>query len=101
MIVAATRQDLQNALERTRNSIVGSMFSRQDAHTVVSQLRASIMHDLRELHAENGQTIRQGQAQRDQLMTRLNNIEHSIQVLQQTMTRFLEVQARYTNSPYQ
>lgn len=100
MIVAATRQDLQNALERTRSSIVGSMFSRQDAQTVVSQLRATILQDLRELHAANEHTIRQSQAQRDQLMVRLNTIEQRLQILQQTMTRFLEVQARYTNQYY-
>lgn len=76
------------------------MFSRQDAQTVVSQLRASILQDLREYHAANEHTIRQSQAQRDQLMVRLNAIEQRLHALQQTMARFLETQARYTNTYY-
>lgn len=100
MVPAATRQDLQNALERAKNSIVSSMFSRQDAQTIIAQLRNAIARDLHELHAENEQTVRQNQAQREQLLIRMASIEHRLQVLQQTMTKFLEIQARYTNQYY-
>ena len=100
MIAVATRQDLQSALERTRSSIIGSMFSRQDAQSVVAQLRGAIAQDLHYLHAENQQTTRQSQTQHDQIMARIVGIEHSLHEMQLIMTKFLESQSHHNNPFY-
>ncbi len=100
MITAATRQDLQNALDRTRNTILGTMFSRSDARTVATQLRAGITQDLHDLQVLNQQVLHQTQASNEHLMAKLNNLEQRVYALQHLMTKFLETQARYTNSFY-
>lgn len=84
MIAAATRQDIQTALDRTKNTILSSMFSRNDAQSTISQLRNGILQDLRELHAENQTNIRTTQTQHDQINQRINALQHEIyKVLEQ------------------
>lgn len=97
MITAATRQDMQTALERTKNSILGTMFSRNDAQAVVMQLRASILQDLHELHNENQQVLRQFQAQREQFLVRLSNVERNVVTTHQMMLRIIDQQNRIMN----
>jgi hypothetical protein len=97
MIAAATRQDLQTALDRTKNSILGTVMSRNDIQVSVTQLRTSILQDLHEMHAENQQALRQSQAQRYQLMVRVNNLEHQMTATQQIMLRILDQQTRAMN----
>ncbi len=96
-MIAATRQDMQTALDRAKNSILGSMFSRSDAQAIVTQLRTSILQDLHEMHAENQQAIRGAQAHRLQLNTRMSNLEREVSVLQQILTRILDQQSRAIN----
>lgn len=78
MIAAATRQDIQTALDRTKNTILGSMFSRNDAQSTISQLRNGILQDLRDLHAENQASIRMSQTQHDQINQRINALTHEV-----------------------
>lgn len=93
MIAAATRQDIQIALDRTKNTILGSMFSRNDAQSTISQLRNGILQDLRELHAENQMNIRQSQTQHDQINQRINSLQHDVgKVLEQQSQILLVLQ---------
>jgi hypothetical protein len=95
MVAAATRQDIQTALDRTKNSILGSMLSRNDVQISVAQLRNGILQDLHDMHADNMQVIRQSQAQRDQvIMVRVSNIERNTAIIQQLLVRLVEQQAR-------
>jgi hypothetical protein len=100
VIAAATRQDLQNALDRTRNTILGTMFSRSDARTVAAQLKSGISQDLHELQVLNHQILHQTQASNEHLTAKLNNLEQRLYSLQHLMTKFLETQAHYTNTYY-
>ncbi len=96
-MIAATRQDMQTALDRAKNSILGNMFSRSDAQAIVSQLRSSILQDLHEMHAENQQAIRSAQAHRLQMTTRIANLEREVGILQQILSRILDQQSRAIN----
>jgi hypothetical protein len=96
-MIAATRQDMQTALDRAKNSILGNMFSRSDAQAIVTQLRSSILQDLHEMHAENQQAIRSAQAHRLQMTTRIANLEREVGVLQQILSRILDQQSRAIN----
>jgi hypothetical protein len=87
MIAAATRQDLQTALDRTKNSIMGSVFSRSEAQNIMAQLRNGILQDLRELHSENQAGIRLAQTQHSEMIQRIAG-------LQQQMARLTEQQAQ-------
>jgi hypothetical protein len=97
MIAAATRQDLQGALEYAKNSIIEKMVSRGYMQSVVDQVRMSILQSLHELHAENQQFIRQSQLQRDQLITRLLAVEQEVRVLRQLTVKMLEQQNKTMN----
>lgn len=96
-MIAATRQDVQTALERTKNTILGSMVSRNEVQVSVTQLRNSILQDLHDMHGENQQAIRQSQAQRYQVLLKVTNMEHQIAALQQIMLRILDQQTRAMN----
>ena len=97
MIAAATRQDMYSALERAKNTILGTTLNRADAQTIVAQLRTSILQDLHELHMQNQNTLRQSQNQRVQLMLKMADIERSMSMMQQLLTRMVEQQSRTTN----
>lgn len=96
-MIAATRQDLQTALERAKTSIMGGMVSRNEIQVSVTQLRNSILQDLHEMHAENQQALRQSQAQRYQVLVRIANIERQISGIQQVLLRVLDQQSKATN----
>lgn len=96
-MIAATRQDLQTALERAKTSIMGGMVSRNEIQVSVTQLRNSILQDLHEMHAENQQALRQSQAQRYQVLVRIANIERQIAGIQQVLLRVLDQQSKATN----
>lgn len=91
MIAAATRQDLQMALDRTKNSIIGTVFSRSDAQNVLSQLRNGILQDLRELHAENQAGIRLSQTQHDQMIQRIAGLQQQMARLQDQQAQILGI----------
>ena len=91
MIAAATRQDLQTALDRTKNTIIGTVFSRNDAQATLTQLRNGILQDLRELHAENQAVMRLAQTQHDQIIQRMA-------MLQQQMARLQEQQVQIVSA---
>lgn len=96
-MIAATRQDLQTALERAKNSILGNMVSRNDTQAFIAQLRNNILQDLHDMHSENQQALRQSQAQRYQLAIKVSNIERQMADLQQVMLRILDQQTRAIN----
>lgn len=93
-MIAATRQDVQNAFERARSSIMGNMVSRNDVQLSVTQLRNSILQDIHEMHAENQQAIRQSQAQRYQSLVKVTSLEHQMAGTQQMLLRLLDQQSR-------
>lgn len=94
MVAAATRQDIQTALDRAKDSILGNMPSRNDFQTLVVQLRNSILQDLHDMHAENQQAIRVSLAHRDQMMVRISNVERNLLATQQLMARLYDQQMR-------
>lgn len=94
MNTSATRQDLQNALDRTRSSIMGSMLSRNDLQGVISQVRAGLLHDLHALHAENQVAMRQAVNARAQLMQRLGSLENSVARMEQLLNQLISQQSR-------
>lgn len=87
MNAAATRQDVQSALDRVKLSIIGNMLSRNDVQNFVGQMRNSMLQDLHELHAENQQNIRISQTQHEQIIQR-------VATLQQQVARLGEQQAQ-------
>lgn len=94
MIASATRQDLQNALDRTRSSIVSSMLSRNDLQSVINQVRAGLLQDLRALHSENQVAMKQAVAARAQVMQRLGSMEHYVARMEQLLNRVLAQQSQ-------
>lgn len=81
----ATRQELQNALDRTRSSIMSSMMSKGDLQTVAGQIRAGILNDLNSLHAENQMAMKQAVNGRAQLMQRMGAVETSLARIEQAL----------------
>lgn len=91
MNAAATRQDVQTALDRTKSSIMGTMFSRNDAQSIVSQLRSSILQDLHDLHATNQSGIRLAQTQHDQMIQRIASLQQQVTSLQNQQAQILSI----------
>ena len=85
MIAPATRQELQNALDKTRSSILSNMISRNDLQWVVGQVRASMMQDMSSLHAENQMAMKQATNSRAVLMQRLGAVENSLARIEQAL----------------
>lgn len=91
MIAAATRQDLQTALDRTKNSIIGTVFSRSDAQNVLTQLRNGILQDLHDLHSENQAGIRLAQTQHEHMIQRIAGLQQQMGRLQEQQTQILSI----------
>jgi hypothetical protein len=89
MITAATRQDMQGIVDYAKNTILGQMVSRGQLQTVAEQIRATILQNLHELHAENQQLIHQSHAQRQVLINRLSILEQEVKSLHQAINRLL------------
>lgn len=94
MTTPATRQDLQNALDRTKSSIMSSMLSRGDLQTVISAVRMGILQDMHGLHSENKASIRQAINHRDQITQRLAGLEQSLGRIEQLLSHIVTQQSR-------
>lgn len=85
MITPATRQDVQNAIDRTRNTIMGTMLTRSDLQSVVNQVRNGLVQDLNNLHAENQLAMRQATNSRAQIQQRIGALEASLARIEQSL----------------
>ena len=85
MVTTVTRQELQNALDRSRSVILGSMLTRNDLQSVINQVRSGLLQDTHVLHAENQATIRQSISARAQIMQRLSSIEARLGGIEQNL----------------
>ena len=86
MIAAATRQDLQGAMEHAKNAIMQRMVSPNHLQLLADQLRVGNAQNLRDLHMENAQ-----------LSMRLSNIEQEMRALRQVLGRILDQQTKAMN----
>lgn len=94
MATPATSQEVQNALEKTRNSIMGSMLTRGDVQSIISSVRAGILQDLHSLHAENKASLHQAVNHRDQVMIRVSSLEHTVSRVEQLLAQMLSAQSK-------
>ena len=78
MIAPASRQEVQNALDRTRSAIMSSMLSRGDLQSIVNQVRMGLIQDIHSLHAENQISMKQAMNSRAQVAQRLGAVEASL-----------------------
>lgn len=85
MNVPATRQDVQNALDKTRSSIMSNMLSRNDLQWAIGQVRGSLIQDINGLHGENQMAMRQAVNGRAQLMQRLGAVEATLARIEQAL----------------
>jgi len=95
MAEPATRQDIQNSVDRAKSAILSNVLSRNDLQTFVGQIRGGILQDLRNMHAENQAIIRQSISYRDQLLQRIASLERSVITLQQQVGK---VQNQHTQT---
>ncbi len=96
-MAAATQQDVQTAFERARQSILSNVITRNDVQVSVTQLRNIILQDIRDMHGENQQAMRQYQARQYQMTLKVTNMERQIAAMQQILLRILDQQTRAMN----
>ena len=96
MQTPATRQDVQNAIDRAKGAVMATMLSRSDLQTVVNQVRGALVQDIRVLHAENQIVMNQAANGRAQLMQRMGALEASLARIEQGL-RMLSAQHSKTS----
>jgi len=92
VVAPATRQDVQNLLDQTKNRITEKMASRQDL-----QMLQAMVRDLVTINQQTMQLLRQGEIQRAQLVrravaveTRMVQLEQELKGLQHAVLRLIE-----------
>lgn len=98
MQTPATRQDVQNAIDRSRSVIMGSMLSRGDLQSVVNQVRGALAQDIRGLHAENQGVMNQAANGRAQIMQRLGSLEASMARIDQSLHALMAQQSKTSST---
>ena len=98
MIASASRQDVQNIVDKSRGIIVGNMLSRSDLQTVVNQIRMGLVQDLHVLHAENQAVMNQAANGRGQLMQRMSAVEASLARIEQNLRRMPAQDSKTSNT---
>lgn len=93
-----TKQDVQQAVDRSTNNIAARMLSKNDVQTIISSIRSGILQDIKELHSENQAMIRNGQARHEQINQRLTTIERQLQILVHEMAKVADTTSRTNTS---
>lgn len=93
-----TRQEVQQAVDRSTANITSRMMSKADTQTIISNIRAGILQDIKELHSENQAMIRNGQARHEQINQRLTTIERQLQILVHEMAKVADTTSRTNTS---
>ncbi|HSX46397.1 MAG TPA: hypothetical protein VLF87_00175 [Patescibacteria group bacterium] len=104
MNAAATRQDVQTALDRAKNSILGSVVSRNDAQTILNQLRRGLIQDIQAMNSQTMSGMKLAHAQHDHLIQRVSALQQQVARLSEQQAQLLAVlqqiiQPSSTNSP--
>jgi len=94
MVSAATRNDIQILVDGAKNTLLDRLAPRNYIQAMSESLRISILHNLHELHAENQQVIKAGQAQREQLVQRMISMENEMRTMRQLIVQLLDQQSR-------
>jgi hypothetical protein len=96
-----TRQELQGTVDHARDRILEKMITKNDFQNLADNFRKRMQQDLREMHIENQQLIRQVTLQSEQfwrktvaLETRMMALEQEIKQLQNIVLRAAEGQSR-------
>ncbi len=95
MAEPATRQDVQNSVDRAKSAILSSVLTRNDLQSLAGQIRGAILQDLHGMHAENQAIMRQSMNYREQLLQRIASLERSVITLQQQVGK---VQNQHTQT---
>ena len=95
---AVTKQDVQQAVERSVASIGSRMISKDDVQSAVNNVRNGIMQDLKELHSENQSQMRNSQARHDQMNQRITTIERQLQILVHEVAKIADTTSRTKTS---
>lgn len=79
---AITKRDFTVLTENAKNRIIERLVTKYDVQAAADSARDRILSAIQTLHTENQATIRQANAQRDQLWRRISALENQIANLQ-------------------
>lgn len=79
---AMTKRDFTVLTENAKNRIIERLVTKYDVQAATDSARDRILSAIQTLHTENQATIRQANAQRDQLWRRISALENQTASLQ-------------------
>jgi|SRR5579885_2149310 len=85
MQAVITRQDLQGALEQTKNRIIQRLLTKQDIQVISDTLRNRLCEVVQDLHNQDLQTARQSMILSDQAVRRINAAEARLVSMEQEL----------------
>jgi hypothetical protein len=94
MVTPATRQDLDFAMNKVKDTVIKNSLTRNDMQSIVVQVRSGIVRDLQSLHSGNQQSIRQSVDGRAQISQRISNLESSMSRIEHLLSDMVNNQAK-------